>query len=59
MLLSEVKYATLGNVCTVSRITGNVKYNLNKKRTVFNFSADNSNAIYVCKLDKDDFENCK
>ena len=45
--------------CTVSKITGNVKQNKQNKRTVFEFSADNSNVTYMCKVDEDDLRNCK
>ena len=45
--------------CTVNKITGNVKQSGQNKRTVLEFSADNSDATYLCKVDKDEFQNCK
>ena len=45
--------------CTVNKISGNVKQNKQNKRTVLEFSADNSDATYTCKVDKDVFQNCK
>ena len=45
--------------CTVNKISGNVKQNKQNKRTMLEFSADNSDATYMCKVDKDDFQNCK
>ena len=45
--------------CAVNKITGNVNQNTQHKIAVLEFSADNSDATYKCKVDEDDFQNCK
>ena len=45
--------------CSLTNITGKVKYNKRKKRTTLTFSSDDMRAKYRCKLDKRRFKKCK
>ena len=45
--------------CTVTTISSNVHHNQNKGRTILKFEADNTNATYTCKLDRQSFQPCK
>ena len=45
--------------CTVSTVSGNLKHDRQKGETILTFEADDSNAIYICKLDKGSFQSCK
>ena len=45
--------------CSVSTIFGKVSHNRNNGKTVLRFKADDSNAKYTCKLDKESYKSCK
>ena len=45
--------------CSVSTISGNVNHNRNKGKITLKFKADDSNAKYTCKLDKESYKSCK
>ena len=45
--------------CTVSTIFGYINHNREKGNTVLTFEADNTNATYSCKLDKQVYRPCK
>ena len=44
--------------CLVSTISGNVEHDHEEESTVLKFEADNRNATYVCKLDRENYKPC-
>ena len=45
--------------CVVSTISGNVNHNRKSRKTVLKFEADDKNATYTCKLDRQNYKPCK
>ena len=55
----SIYYAYVAETCIVTAVTGNVKHNRRKKRTLLTFAADKENATFECKLDKGNFQHCE
>ena len=46
--------------CSVSKVMGRARHNRRRGRTTLRFSSDGDPLIsYECKLDNEDFKNCK